>query len=130
MGKIMKRGISYSGGGSGSSHTYSTSEQLIGKWIDGKDLYETTIVQTSGFSTSYSLPHGIADIDEIVKVDGLFQSGNGNYWYPINDNNPTSGYNACVTDIGKTSVWVYIGGSKISSIGKLTLTLRYTKSSS
>ena len=28
---------------SGNGHTYSTSEQIVGKWTDGKDVYEKTI---------------------------------------------------------------------------------------
>lgn len=30
-------------GGGGGGHTYSTTEQIIGTWIDGKTLYEKTI---------------------------------------------------------------------------------------
>lgn len=106
---------------------YSEEEQRIGKWINGKDLYKKTIVQTSGFSTSYSLAHGIADIDEIVKIEGLFTHTGGDFWYGINDNVPVSGYHTCISDIGKTSIQVYIGSGRLSMIGALKLTFYYTK---
>ena len=42
----LKRGCSdlaeNAEGGGGSEHTYSTTEQKIGKWVDGSDLYEIT----------------------------------------------------------------------------------------
>lgn len=106
---------------------YSLDEQKIGKWINGKDLYKKTIEQTSGFSTSYSLNHGIADIDEIVNVEGFFRSTNAGYTYRLNDNVPVSGYYTCISDIGRTSITVYIGGSRLSSIAALQLTFYYTK---
>lgn len=35
------------GGGSGTSETYSTSEQVIGTWIDNKPIYQKTIYVAS-----------------------------------------------------------------------------------
>ncbi len=106
---------------------YSLDEQKIGKWINGKDLYKKTVVQTSGFSTSYSFSHGIADIDEIVNVEGLFYSTTPGYSYKLNDNVPVSGYHTCISDIGRTSIQVYIGAGRLSMIGALKLTFYYTK---
>ena len=36
--------INGSSGGSGGSHKYSTLERIAGTWIDGKPVYERTIV--------------------------------------------------------------------------------------
>lgn len=41
---------------SGSTHNYSTDEQVIGTWIDGKPLYETTVV--FAFSANDKLSFG------------------------------------------------------------------------
>lgn len=38
--------------GGGSSHEYSTDEQLVGKWIDGSNLYEKTIIFNTGVIAS------------------------------------------------------------------------------
>lgn len=35
------------GGGGSSGHNYSTTEQVIGTWIDGKPLYERVLVNTA-----------------------------------------------------------------------------------
>lgn len=40
------------GGGGGSSHDYSTTEQVIGTWTDGKTLYERTINETCANSSA------------------------------------------------------------------------------
>ena len=42
MGKIMFNGESYTGG-TGDGHAYSTTEQVVGTWIDGSPLYEITL---------------------------------------------------------------------------------------
>lgn len=59
-------------GGGGSSHTYSTTEQVVGTWIDGKPLYERvmalTLTNTSGgydFSTDQILNIKLGSIVEI-----------------------------------------------------------------
>lgn len=44
MGKIILNGVEYVGGGSENGHNYSTSEQVVGTWVDGKPVYETTYV--------------------------------------------------------------------------------------
>ncbi len=43
MGQIIRNGITYGGGGA-SLDNYSTKEQVVGTWIDGKPLYQKTIV--------------------------------------------------------------------------------------
>ena len=44
---------------------YSTNEQVIGTWIDGKPLYEKTIdiPNTSQINNSFVYPHGISDYE-------------------------------------------------------------------
>lgn len=38
----LRAGFASVEGGGSSDHNYSTTEQKVGKWIDGKDLYEKT----------------------------------------------------------------------------------------
>nr|DAJ70498.1 MAG TPA: hypothetical protein [Caudoviricetes sp.] len=62
-----------------SEEVYSTEEQVIGTWIDGKPLYRKTII--SNFEvpfvtqvTSYDIRHNISNIDKVVyaeMTDGL-----------------------------------------------------------
>ena len=52
------------------------------KWIDGKPIYKKVIKQTNvGLNNSMSISHGISNIKEIVKVEGIFFDG-GN-WNPL-----------------------------------------------
>lgn len=44
-------------------HNYSTNEQIVGTWIDGKPLYEKTIVIPEFvFSGITAVEHGIANV--------------------------------------------------------------------
>ena len=59
------KGYKLVGGGSSSSHTYSTTEQKVGTWIDGSDVYEK--------SYQISLPSSYdASNAWIVEADGSF----------------------------------------------------------
>lgn len=49
MGMIIMNGKEYAGSGS-EWHEYSTEEKVVGKWIDGKPLYEKTINYTTPFN--------------------------------------------------------------------------------
>lgn len=61
---------SYSPSGA-KAHHYSTNEQVIGTWVDGKPLYEKTITYavSSGYSSIQKQAHGISNIDKITKCD-------------------------------------------------------------
>lgn len=64
------------GGGGGSSHDYSTEERVVGKWIDGRDVYEKVI------PLSFTLSTGIATIPieyngTIIDKSGIAVDTNG-----------------------------------------------------
>lgn len=50
------------------ANIYSTEEQVIGKWIDGKTLYRK-VFTSSTFSTSYSIP--IINADKVIDIKGI-----------------------------------------------------------
>lgn len=53
-------------GGGGGGHNYSTTEQVVGTWLDGKPLYEKTIHLTNiSFNANFYHVHGIANADII-----------------------------------------------------------------
>lgn len=53
---------------------YSTSEQIIGTWIDGKPLYEKTIdCGTLPNNTAKSVLHYISNLEYVVEVHGTTQ---------------------------------------------------------
>ena len=50
------------------SHHYSTTEQVVGTWIDGSTIYETSYELTSAKTLSGSWSHSDIVIDNISKV--------------------------------------------------------------
>lgn len=66
-------------GGSGvASYNYSTEEQLVGTWIDGKPLYQVTVncgpvvnKSANTYQSLRSVAHNINDIDTIVSARGF-----------------------------------------------------------
>jgi len=65
--------IATSGGGGG-GHKYSTTEQVVGTWIDGKTLYEKTIAVTQNPSSEISISLTSLDIDTLFVVSAYIQS--------------------------------------------------------
>ena len=61
-------------GGGGSGHNYSTTEQVVGTWIDGNTLYEQTIEKavTCGSEQTIINTTDIPNLDKIITVDGSF----------------------------------------------------------
>jgi hypothetical protein len=63
---------------------YSSEEQVIGTWIDGKPIYRKVInigkLQTTKGAFSYD--HGINNIDYFTKVEGIMN--NGTEWFSMN----------------------------------------------
>ena len=64
---------------------YSTTEEVVGTWIDGKPIYRK-VVKLSVVKHGAKL---ISDVDNLINTRGIFQwNGNLNYKYvfPCNDN--------------------------------------------
>ena len=118
------------------AHHYSTSEHVVGTWVDGSTLYEKTYVKTlpsmhdhdSGYS--YLIDSDVSYMDKIISAVGiLYESGgactalnggmvNMNGWaYSIHKNRDDE----LVLYANVTST--YVGG------GVAYVTIRYTKSS-
>lgn len=58
--------------------TYSTTEKVVGKWIDGSDVYEKVIdVGALPSATSKSVPHNIADLDNMISLVGAAKNSSG-----------------------------------------------------
>lgn len=49
-------------------HDYSTQEQIVGKWIDGKDIYEITIENELSLTGSWQQYFDASEIDNIIDV--------------------------------------------------------------
>lgn len=120
----------------GNGLVYSTTEQVVGKWVDGKPLYQKTLVNNNATSGRTSLQMGtIPDIDTIFITNGFYTNANQAV-APIGDSLSVniSGRGIGVSDLQYASyatagkqygVQVYYGESTASS--KTIITVQYTK---
>ena len=115
---------------------YSTNEQVVGKWINGKPIYRKTMEFSNLSSGENHIPHGIADVDIImVDRDHSFAT-DGTYselWQIGNTNSSASNF----SQFSVSLVWttnsifdVYIGSGLVSRLPKLIITFEYTKTTS
>ena len=60
-------------------NNYSTTEHIVGTWIDGKPVYQKTIdFGTLPNSTVKSVSHGISNMNKFIKISGVwFDANNG-----------------------------------------------------
>lgn len=105
----------------GSDTDYSTTEKIVGTWIDGKWIYQKTftgsaIIDSTSWSTAFNIPK--AGIAQIVGVFGTGSpSSGGQYW------NLLAALDAHNTYIG------FLAARDNSSCDVRTITLQYTKTS-
>lgn len=117
----------------GEETEYSTSEKIVGTWIDGKPIYQKTI-------TGYNLPSAIVDgtyantnipypsgFDRLISLDGVVKNPSGINACSINggvDSNGT-GY-PIIAFVGSSNI--VVGANKASLSGfEIVLTIQYTK---
>lgn len=114
------------GSSSGSGHNYSTTEQVVGTWIDGSTIYEKTISVTQGNSdTTYPAPANIDKIWFDQNASFMVSTGNGDtvslgYYNGTNSDRFQAYYNDNNGTICVRASWS----------GSGYITIRYTKSSS
>ena len=67
--KIRKDGVDYN---LSTNDIYSTEEQVIGRWIDGKPLYRK-VIMANNYSipnrAEQTIPHGIKNIENVIRID-------------------------------------------------------------
>lgn len=114
-------------GGGGSGHTYSTTEQIYGTWIDGSTVYEKT-VNLNGLpnNTTKTTAHGVQNLKYIVEAFGFGYGPNG-IPVPFVDNaSNASGQVALI--INDTNIIVRTSTDR-SAYTTAYVTMRYTKTS-
>lgn len=63
------------GGGGGSTHDYSTTEQVVGTWIDGKPLYEKVIVKNNiEIQADVTIAHNISNIELVIDLKAFMKN--------------------------------------------------------
>ena len=110
-------------------HEYSTEEKIVGKWIDGKPLYEKIIKQTFTFnSQSESLNINIQNIDFVKYYMDFNRIGTYGH-NPLNFINPT----APSVNIGgnftsnNSTFNLRVGTGVVGNTYNVTIIMEYTK---
>lgn len=121
--------------GGGGSHTYSTTEQVVGTWIDGSTVYEKTVeisnLHTGAGSTDYLVAQEELNV---VDISGIYSASN--YYRNFNAIQITQGgtfdhnYEVAV-QILITNGSTYVRVSTVSNQDIINgyVTVQYTKSS-
>lgn len=112
---------------------YSTEEQVIGTWIDGKPLYQKTVELTAPdvAYTYKTIPHNIPDVEDIFidEAHSRIIDANGSR-IPVNSSRPgsgTSNNNAYSSwSVPTTSGISMVVGEAITN-SRATFTIQYTK---
>jgi len=119
--------------GSSGGIDYSTTEQKTGqKWINGKDIYQTTVHLESGDFTiggrTDGISNGLSNVETIITKEaiGIHSNGSGtayfsNYFATSDD------YVCQIFDIGATAFSIYVGRG-FSTMTDIYVTFQYTKS--
>lgn len=104
-------------GGGGSSHIYSTTEQSVSEWIDGRTIYERTWDLGSNLSCASQAwtDTGLSDINIRFIVNAQLSADDGTVWDNVGVNLTTNGAN------------IGIYNTSSSAINVRYITLQYTK---
>ena len=105
---------------------YSTTEHIVGTWIDGKPVYQKTIdCGTGPNNTIKSVNHNISNISKVIRIHSIVYLG-GNAYQEMD------GALVQANDTGKMGIWVEGSQIKIQSNLDATglsiySTIQYTK---
>ena len=110
----------------GDTNDYSTTEQIVGTWIDSKPLYQKTVsCGALPNNASKEVSHGISNLSSCVSISGYGKVGTSSMPLPYVSNNTGSTW----------AIQMYVSDTKInittiadlSSITESYVTLQYTK---
>lgn len=109
---------------------YSTTEKIVGTWIDGKPLYQKTIncgTLPSSAGNMKSTAHGISNLDTVACINGVAKSSTGSIPLPFVSHDVTDSgkVNQIAVTLSSTSVNIITGKNRSDFTGYVTL--QYTK---
>lgn len=108
-----------------SSFTYSTTEQRVGTWIDGKPIYKKTFSFTLANAESTTVNHGISNFGLLIKFEGAAVSSSTKN-VPIPRTLTNLSYQVGLEGVTTTSFEVDVASSGPRG-KKAYITLWYTK---
>lgn len=103
------------------SHEYSTTEHVVGTWIDGWPVYEKTFTFITN-TTIYYIPD-TTNINHLINVSGFANKENYDYYIPYIDSTDS------ISISYHANNGIRIVSSNYFNSAEYTLTIQYTKSS-
>lgn len=113
----------------GLAHHYSTTEQVVGTWINGKPLYEKVLIPTGLSTDTADEDFAISNVDEIISCDGRISNTSNTLCTTtpfIVNNEYRCGFQANVLNSTTVRCRSYYG-SQSSSYRIKAIILKYTK---
>lgn len=119
------------------AHHYSTTEQVVGTWVDGKTLYEKCFyVSNLAYTTENDFKEigTISGVDNIISVSGILSNSANNKQRPLAYIDPVTGKYAILSfeftaDHGNANS-LFFTSSDTWATANLKAIVQYTKSSS
>lgn len=109
---------------------YSTTEQVVGEWIDGKPLYQKVVdFGALPNSTTKKVAHGISNLGELIFIMGTTRRTSSGSWVePIPRVNTSSAGNQCSIQVDATDIAIISTINLASNYaGPTYIILQYTK---
>ena len=107
--------------------TYSTTETVIGTWIDGKPIYRKVIDIGNLPNNDYKdVAHNINNIRDFTKIDAIINTGTG-YYYSLNMRGTSVMFADNTTVIRADTTKIQIGTTGNYSAQSGYAILEYTK---
>lgn len=115
--------------GDGTRHNYSTTEKVVGTWIDGSTIYEKTVnVPSITLGADIRVNHGISDFGSLVGLEGHIKYDSD--WLPLPYFSLTASYQIMVGNFNATNFLYRAGdGFDVNKLSNFYVTVRYTKAS-
>ena len=105
--------------------TYSTTEKVIGTWIDGKPIYRQVYEKTGTFTGEVDITSGNDNLDTVISFRGYVITNN-NVWLPCPC--PNSAYIDYQIEVFKYSNGNFrVGIGTGRTLSKIVMILEYTK---
>jgi hypothetical protein len=111
-------------------HTYSTTEQRVGTWINGKPVYRKVIESELTGTGQKNIAHNISNIDNVISVTGTIRIGTTKEWFLSPMSAPTDAvpnYGISIQSINDTNIIYFIGAQMGGNTKYAKTIIEYTK---
>lgn len=110
----------------GDPNEYSTTEKIVGTWIDGKTLYQKTI-NTGALpnNTQKTVSHGLTGTYRIVSIEGIALNTTNGIYTPMVRSNGANNFAEAIVEGSNIRIETTFNGTSFTNS---YVTLKYTKS--